>query len=604
MAVLESKLIIGASDETGAAFASVMARINEMSAKLAAVNKGFTPPPSFTGPSRATVAATTAAAPVAAAIPRSVLIPPVAPPPPSASFLETALGAIATFTGIKAVVGGFHEAMEQQHERMRQDLAAMSADEIAKGEKLSADLAAKYPSVPQSEIMHSLRTARTVTGSFDEATDVLEPLTKLRVIAQAASPGTSAEDMRAEFDKLVKALEVAGVATDKPKLNSYINDVAKSLNAFGDQIKPEDYFDMLRYGRQASSRISERFLMTTLATLGSEFGGSNVGTALSGFNQAVVGNRFTHTAALGFAQLGLIDDKDLARTKTGEIKGILPGRHVKDVQLAQSDPDLWIKQDYLPALTKAGITTPDAISARIAQDFTNRNAANLVTQIALQQNKLEKNTALWNQASGLTGADVLNSKDASTAFAGVGNAIERWIAKRFDVDSYGQVGSAVSRAVGAVTPSPGPHPDLGADAAADLKGWRDLFSSIRIGGPQTSEQWHADMRANSSLWGAGYRPGDLEQETAREHSRAVSRTPLSFRGQSDWETHAPASVTVNGQAQVDHEITVRIEASPLLQAIVDQARQQSETTVPLWGGGTGRMDSDAAAHRVGGIGSM
>jgi hypothetical protein len=494
--------------------------------------------------------------------------------------------------------------MEQQHERMRQDLAAMTADEIAKGEKLSADLAAKYPSVPQSEIMHSLRTARTVTGSFDEATDVLEPLTKLRVIARAASPGTSAEDMRAEFDKLVKALEVAGVTQDKPRLNSYINDVAKSLNAFGDQIKPEDYFDMLRYGRQASSRISERFLMTTMATLGSEFGGSNIGTALSGFNQAVVGNRFTHTAALGFAQLGLIDDKDLARTKTGEIKGILPGRHVRDVQLAQSDHDLWIKQDYLPALTKAGITTPDAISARIAQDFTNRNAANLVTQIALQQAKLEKNTSLWNQAGGLTGADVLGSKDASTAFAGVGNAIERWIAKRFDVDSYGQVGSAVSRAVGAITPSPGPHPDLGADAAADLRGWRDLFSSIRIGGPQTSEQWHADMRANSSLWGAGYRPGDLEQETAREHSRAVSRTPLSFRGQSDWESHAPASVTVNGQAQVDHEITVRIEASPLLQAIVDQARQQSETTVPLIGGGSGRMDSDAAAHRASGIGAM
>jgi hypothetical protein len=170
MAVLESKLIIGASDETGAAFASVMARINEMSAKLASVNRGFTPPPSFAGPSRATMAATAAAAPVAGAIPRGVSIPPVAPPPPSASFLETALGAIATFTGIKAVVGGFHEAMEQQHERMRQDLAAMSADEIAKGEKLSADLAAKYPSVPQSEIMHSLRTARTVTGSYDEAT--------------------------------------------------------------------------------------------------------------------------------------------------------------------------------------------------------------------------------------------------------------------------------------------------------------------------------------------------------------------------------------------------------------------------------------------------
>jgi hypothetical protein len=582
MAVLESKLIIGASDETGAAFASVMARITELSAKLASVN-----------------GALGGALPRAVAIPSSLpsrvaSIPSLAPlraAPPASGFWETAGAAIATMTGAKAVMGGYHEAMEQQHERMRQELAAMSADEIAKGEKLSAELAAKYPSIPQSEVMHSLRTARTVTGSFDEATDVLEPLTKLRVIAQAASPGTSAEDMRAEFDKLVKALEVAGVTQDKPRLNSYINDVAKSLNAFGDQIKPEDYFDMLRYGRQASSRISERFLMTTLATLGSEFGGSNIGTALGGFNQAVVGNRFTHTAALGFAQLGLIDDKDLARTKTGEIKGILPGRHVKDVGLAQSDPDLWIKQDYLPALAKAGITTPDAIAARIAQDFTNRNAANLVTQIALQQAKLEKNTGLWNQASGLTGADLLGSKDASTAFAGVGNAIERWIAKRFDVDSYGQVGAAVSRAVGAITPSPGPHPDLGTDAAADLKGWRDLFSSIRIGGPQTSEDWHARMRANSSLWGAGYRPGDIEQEMARERARGLSSS-------------GSQSVNVSGQADINHEIVVRVEPSPLLNAIVEQARRQSETVVPLAGGGSGRMDSDAGPYRVGGIGAM
>jgi hypothetical protein len=63
----------------------------------------------------------------------------------------------------------------------------------------------------------------------------------------------------------------------------------------------------------------------------------------------------------------------------------------------------------------------------------------------------------------------------------------------------------------------------------------------------------------------------------------------------------PQNVTVEGQARVDHEITVRIEPSPLLTAIVDQARQQTDFTVPLIGGGTGRMDSDAAPHR-GGIG--
>ncbi len=65
---------------------------------------------------------------------------------------------------------------------------------------------------------------------------------------------------------------------------------------------------------------------------------------------------------------------------------------------------------------------------------------------------------------------------------------------------------------------------------------------------------------------------------------------------------APQSISVSGSAQVDHEITVRIEPSPLLTAIVDQARQQSETTIPLIGGGNGGMDSDAGPTRAGGIG--
>ena len=63
-------------------------------------------------------------------------------------------------------------------------------------------------------------------------------------------------------------------------------------------------------------------------------------------------------------------------------------------------------------------------------------------------------------------------------------------------------------------------------------------------------------------------------------------------------------ISVSGQAHVDHEVTVRIEASPLLTAIVEQARAAIDFTVPLIGGGSGRMDSDAGPHRVVGIGRM
>jgi hypothetical protein len=435
---LETRLIIGATDETTAAFASVMAKIERLQTQIAGVDRQMAAASAAigavgVGPSAATVAATAVVDERAIAA-ANAKASSAAASAGAGSFWDTVMGLFAVFTGYKAVHGGYQEAMAQQHERMRQEVAAMSPEEISKGEAMSAELAAKYPAVPESAIMHTLRTARTVTGAFEEATAPLEPLTQLRVIAQAAAPHMPAEEMEAQFDKLVKALEIAGVATQPAKLQAYIDDIAKSLNAFGDQLKPEDYFEMLKYGRGASPNISERFLMTTLATLGTEFDGANVGTALAGFNQAVIGNRFTHTAAMGFVDLGLIPDEQLARTKTGEIKGIKPGGHVKDWRLAQSDPDLWIKQDLLPALAAKGITDKDEIAARIGQLFSNRNAANLVTQIATQQAKLEKNASLWNQAQGRGAADVLASKDAETVFAGVGNSINRWVASKMDTN--------------------------------------------------------------------------------------------------------------------------------------------------------------------------
>jgi hypothetical protein len=94
-------------------------------------------------------------------------------------------------------------------------------------------------------------------------------------------------------------------------------------------------------------------------------------------------------------------------------------------------------------------------------------------------------------------------------------------------------------------------------------------------------------------------------------------TPLSlYRPLQGRDVHSPSTgpfsyypaeggkeVTVSGEARVDHEIVVRVEPSPLFTAIVDQARQQSETVIPLVGGGSGRMDSDAGPTRVG-IGHM
>jgi hypothetical protein len=105
-----------------------------------------------------------------------------------------------------------------------------------------------------------------------------------------------------------------------------------------------------------------------------------------------------------------------------------------------------------------------------------------------------------------------------------------------------------------------------------------------------------DPRSPSTGTGAYFPPSTPAEEIH------LPQWPQQPKGQP--QPQGPQAVNVSGEAQVEHEVTVRIEPSPLLTAIVEQARAAVNFTVPLIGGGSGRMDSDAGPHRSGGIGSM
>ncbi|HEY1781429.1 MAG TPA: hypothetical protein VGG79_13545 [Roseiarcus sp.] len=61
-------------------------------------------------------------------------------------------------------------------------------------------------------------------------------------------------------------------------------------------------------------------------------------------------------------------------------------------------------------------------------------------------------------------------------------------------------------------------------------------------------------------------------------------------------------MNASGEARVDH--TVHVDLDPGLRAEIDVAAgDDREFTVPLIGGGLGRMDGEAAPTRRGGIGS-
>jgi len=138
-------------------------------------------------------------------------------------------------------------------------------------------------------------------------------------------------------------------------------------------------------------------------------------------------------------------------------------------------------------------------------------------------------------------------------------------------------GSGLSRIVGA------------AAGAASLPGLINLL---------TDDNRTPAARANDAAvlnwfkhWFAG--PGAPMQLPGARPAAAVG-TPISPYGPTP-----PQNVNVTGQATVDHSVHVEVTLDPALRAKIDALTDTQEFTVPLIGGGTGRMDSDAAPHRIG-----
>jgi hypothetical protein len=144
------------------------------------------------------------------------------------------------------------------HEAVRMETAGFRPEEIEEGKRLAAHLSTKYPSVSQTALMHMFRNMVGTTGDVEEAKKAMEGFAPLRVVAQAARPGQSIEE---DIDVLMKAMEIKGVTQNPKEFKEYMEGIAKGLNAFGDTLRPYDYYEMIKYGRQASAALSTNYML-------------------------------------------------------------------------------------------------------------------------------------------------------------------------------------------------------------------------------------------------------------------------------------------------------------------------------------------------------
>jgi hypothetical protein len=243
----------------------------------------------------------------------------------------------------------------------------------------------------------------------------------LRVVAEGAHP-ERAEELGADFDKLIKGMEIKGVTQDLGKFNHYIDGMAKALNVFGDTLRPTDYYEMFKYGRAATNALSDDFMLKTAPTLAQELGGSSAGKALSSFYAQFVGGKMSNKAVEALQEYGLIDQSKVIKTSTGNVKGVKPGGIVGQeyLQPGATDPYAWVNNVLIPALAKKGVTDPSQIQEVIAAMASQQTTAQMMSIFATQQSRIKKDAELVQGAEGMSAADKFLQNDPKVIGKAIG----------------------------------------------------------------------------------------------------------------------------------------------------------------------------------------
>jgi hypothetical protein len=380
-------------------------------------------------------------------------------------------------------------------------------------------------------------------------------------------------------------------------------------------------------------------------------------TALNNY----VGQHMSQSELRALASAGFVNSNDLITNKIGDVKGLKPCAKLLEADTFKSNIAQWAWDFHDTFMQRKGANEGgfDDLIARMP-----RNMAGLIAFLTHNEARLKRDAGTLDTPVGLAaandsslannpGAGLAALRDSITQFAatvtspavaaaapaiaGLAHAIQTMSAAAGDfAKAHPQLATAGS--AGAVA---------GAGATGGWLSWK-LFTGIGklLGfGDGAAAAGGGAAAAGSGLGriiagaaGAASLPGLIDLVTgdnrtaaARANDAAVMARlkswafgpslgpPAPMMGRdvhgpstgpyAYFPAHAagPQSVSVSGAATIEHtvRVDVHVDLDPDLRAKIDQAvHGNGEFTVPLIGGGLGRMDSDAGPTHHGGIGRM
>src|ERR1700677_3727470 len=707
MPVLESRLVIGAKDETGAAFASIQKHIADIDKQVATFDKLRTATSKVAGAndpliagidraakslaeektaaealSRAMASGVVSAEEMAGVQGRLARETTAATRAMSRQAEEAAtsarkvtrsregksggLGGIGT--GLTAVAAGAAGVLIpfEVYEGAKKTLEA-SADleqlkvrvrEVSGGDKtessfaeaLAAEVAQKYPAITQAKALDTYIELRPNAGNpVNQETARRNLMTVSQAQTAAAVIGT--EITPEDAQNLLKAVEGSGRAGDPTAVGKMFDSYLRAKLVFGSAISTDKIRDYVQNAKSANFGIGEQEFFWQDIVRMTEGNASRLGNETAQTMQTLLGGHAKMQTAQWLTSLGLAD----GFTKSGGGNATITGLHGADtLQLNNID---WVNQYLVPALKTHGYLTESvlkqkedllrkdspgmseeaikerAMDAAIADAAMKSGARTTVTDLLthgpVNTPLINRDVAQMKGASGMgAAADVGKNPiaamkeftgsienfaavvggplmaPAAEALDSLAHSIEDFTSRVKKVKGFLPSGDDLKNKYPALA---GPSPDeairdwdaqrLGAPGGPGPSGW-DLLNEWKHPSDGTPP---AAAMPEEHHWGPWHEGGTAAGQIIR--GPYEGRDPRSPSERVNGAYYPPRDVTVSGQAQVDHTVHVEVTLDPDLRAKIDQVLNNQSFTVPLIGGGGGRMDSDAGPHR-GGIGSM
>jgi hypothetical protein len=330
------------------------------------------------------------------------------------------------FLGLGLIGKMVKPASEYVHQLELAKAAGMTQLEIAQATTAAWTATGTVMTTTATNNVAAIRELRMVFGDTQKAMEHMPTVQRLQSVLQTVRGGSGHD----EAYTVAKALEMKGAVKDVGQFDTAADLMTKAIIASGGKVGASDFLSTFKYGRAATIGWDDRFTYGILPTLiqemkssGGTGGAGGPGNALMSAYAAVVGGSIPQKSLKVWQSLGMLDPSKVVWDKVGSAKGVAPGGIVGS-DTFQKDPYQWTQKFLVPALVKAGYDTEDKQRQALQYLFPNRTAGFIMSQMALQGWKFDRDQALIGKASGLSSYDQLIRNDPKMAFAALSSQWE------------------------------------------------------------------------------------------------------------------------------------------------------------------------------------